>query len=234
MEEEDEYFVPLQDQRVFGAGVKRKRVNFIPAEASHPSSPPQSLAPAADRYLSIVLKDATSATNERATQLLSKDLEASTQTTHTDESVMCSVCALPLQILSDNFNSARHPHEASLTHQVCLEHSHPPSHIDRTRPGLKYLSSYGWDPDSRLGLGAAGEGIRTPIRGKIKNDTVGLGVDLKKTGSKGSVVPKKVEKLDAKKVRMTEEVGRRNGEKLRELFYTNDDVERYLGAGPCV
>lgn len=229
MEEEDEYFVPLQDQRVFGAGVKRKRVNFIPAEATPPSFPPQNVAAVANRYLSIVFKDTNSATNESATQLSSKDAEASPQFTYANESAICSVCGLSLQNLSDNFGSARHPHEASLTHQACLEHSHPPSHLDRTRPGLKYLSSYGWDPDSRLGLGAAGEGIRTPIKGKIKNDTVGLGVDLKRIGSKGVGVPKD-EKLDAKKVRMTEEAGRRKGEKLRELFYMNNDVERYLGA----
>ena len=231
MEEEDEYFLPLQDQRVFGAGVKRKRVNFVPAEACPPSTPPPKVVAAADRYLSIVLKDAKSAKNKRATQLSSKDVEASTQITDTDKPLVCSVCGLPFQISSDNFGSTRHPHEASLAHQVCLEHSHPPSDIDRTRPGLKYLSSYGWDPDGRLGLGAAGEGIRAPIKGKIKNDTVGLGVDLKKKEPKGIGV-QKIEKLDAKKVRMKEEAGRRKGEKLRELFYMNDDVERYLGAVP--
>ncbi|KAL9116770.1 MAG: hypothetical protein Q9187_006701 [Circinaria calcarea] len=233
MEEEDEYFVPLQDQRVFGAGVKRKRVKFIAAETTPFPSPPPIITAASERYLSIVLKDTNPATNEKATRPFSNAVEASTQFSSADESLICSICGLPFQIPSNDLSSTRHPHEASLAHQVCLTHSHPPSHIDRTRPGLKYLSSYGWDPDSRLGLGAAGEGIRTPIKGKIKNDTVGLGVDLKKKGSKVIGV-QKVEKLDAKKVRVKEEIGRRKGEKLRELFYMNEDVERYLGASSMV
>ena len=41
---------------------------------------------------------------------------------------------------------------------------------------------------------------------------------------------KEAEKLDAKQVRRMEEVGRRKGERLREMFYRSDDVERYLGA----
>lgn len=233
MEEEDEYFVPLQDQRIFGAGVKRKRVKFIAAETTPSPSPLPNITAASDRYLSIVLEGTDPAKNEKATQLLSNTGEASTQISSADKPLMCSICGLPFQISSDDLSSTRHAHEASLAHQVCLTHSHPPSHIDRTRPGLKYLSSYGWDPDSRLGLGARGEGITTPIKGRIKNDTVGLGIDLKKTGSKAIGI-QKVEKLDAKKVRMKEEIGRRKGEKLRELFYMNDDVEIYLGAGPMV
>lgn len=49
---------------------------------------------------------------------------------------------------------------------------------------MRYLSSYGWDPDSRLGLGATGrEGIREPVRTRPKNDTVGLGMNLDRSGS---------------------------------------------------
>lgn len=42
---------------------------------------------------------------------------------------------------------------------------------------------------------------------------------------------KKLEKLDAGKVRKMYEKDKRHGERLREMFYRNDDVERYLGGG---
>lgn len=109
---------------------------------------------------------------------------------------------------------------------VCLKHSHPPPDFDRTRPGLKYLSSYGWDPDSRLGLGASGEGIRAPIKVKIKNDTLGLGIELQ-DGVKAQI--KKKESLNAKQARRKDSENKKKGEKLQELFYGNDDLQKYLG-----
>ena len=66
-----------------------------------------------------------------------------------------------------------------------------------------------------------------PIKGKEKHDTVGLGVDLGLKERKKNL--KKVEKLDAGRIRKREEVGRRKAERLNELFYRNGDVERYLG-----
>ena len=63
---------------------------------------------------------------------------------------------------------------------------------------------------------------------KAKNNTVGLGINVGKQKGK-RVMEKRVEKLDAKKVRKMEEVGRRKGERLKEMFYRNEDVERYLG-----
>ena len=223
--DEEEYFIPLQDQRVFGAGIKRKRVNFVHPEKPSTSTPPQSspTGTSSDLYLSIVFnRPDPSATNDLPSP---STPENSTQTfcPEASSTPLCTICSLPLQVPS----TSTHPHEASLAHQVCLAHSYPPSYLDRTRPGFKYLTSYGWDPDSRLGLGATGAGIRVPIKGKVKNDTVGLGVEFGKKGKK--VIDKKVEKLDAKKVRKMDEVGRRKGERLREMFYRNDDVERYLG-----
>lgn len=76
-----------------------------------------------------------------------------------------------------------------------------------------------------------GEGIRIPIKRTPKNDTVGLGVDAKGDGRKRVSMTKQTEKLDAGRVRKEEERGRRKGERLREMFYRNDDVERYLGGG---
>jgi hypothetical protein len=65
--EDEDYFIPLEDQRVFGAGIKRKRIPFVrPAyedstfkltsASSRDSSATQSRATSvADQYLSIVL-----------------------------------------------------------------------------------------------------------------------------------------------------------------------------------
>ena len=97
--------------------------------------------------------------------------------------------------------------------------------MDRSRQGFKYLSSYGWDPDSRQGLGATGKGIRAPIKAKVKNDTVGLGA---KTKEAAKPLDAKVERLDAKQVRKKDMEDRRKRERLQEIFYRNDDVEKYL------
>ncbi|MCJ1404039.1 hypothetical protein MMC11_007263 [Xylographa trunciseda] len=222
---EEEYLVPLQDQRVFGAGIKRKRVNFIPA-GSTPTV--QRISPlsetAAEKYLSIVLKDTSSNAFESDVQATPSSSSASTLSPEEPQLQLCDICNLPVQLELENPSTSR-PHEASIAHQVCLTHSHPPSHIDRTRSGLKYLSFYGWDPDSRLGLGTAGAGIRTPIKAKLKKDTAGLGTDGK---VKTQVAVRQLEKLDAGKVRKEEERRRMKAERLREKFYRNDDVERYL------
>ena len=67
-----------------------------------------------------------------------------------------------------------------------------------------------------------------PIKAKMKNDTVGLGVELRET-KKGP--EKKVELLDAKKVRKKDLEDQKKRVKLQQMFYGNDDVERYLGGG---
>lgn len=238
-EEEDEYFVPLTDQSVFGAGIKRKRVHFVSStslSATTSAAPPPSKSDknndVADTYLSIVLKhhnDHLPSSSEDA-HPQSKISTTTPQGRAGDE--ICSICQLPLSSSGDNTNTARaeiKPHESSLAHQVCLKHSHPPSHLDRERPGLKYLSSYGWDPDARVGLGAEGrEGIRAPIKGVMKKDTVGLGVINKK---KAIVENKEVKKLDAKQIRTKELEARKKGERLRQMFYGKEDVEKYLGEG---
>ena len=218
MARDDEYHIPLQEQRVFGAGIKRKRIDFVPAQPSLPQqSQPSTSINAGENYLSIVFGNAGTQTpldSDRKNALIPA-LAAAPR---------CDICNLPL--ISANVTST--PHETSLVHQVCLAHSHPPSHLDRQRKGLKYLSSYGWDPDSRLGLGAKGEGVRIPLKAKAKNDTVGLGV--KRAVRKREIVEKKkVERLDAKGVRKMELEGRKKAERLQQIFYGNEDVERYLG-----
>ncbi|KAI9798045.1 MAG: hypothetical protein M1835_005048 [Candelina submexicana] len=223
--DEEEYFVPLQDQRVFGSGIKRKRVQFVPgaSDTSFIEPPQKSTNPKAigDHYLSIVIskaKRASAASSQQDPEL-------------TPSAPVCEICNLPLPTINEPSAPTTRPHESSLAHQICLTHSYPPSHLDRARPGLKYLSSYGWDPDSRLGLGATGDGIRIPIKGKAKNDTVGLGIDMKKLKKRGDGVRAKEEKLNAKEVRRTEDQGRKRREKLQEMFYQSEDIEKYLGLG---
>lgn len=237
MESDEEYLVPLQDQRVFGAGIKRKRVPFVPARTDSPSlstrSPSSSIG---DHYLSIVLKDTGPARGDDGPEefkpehvgAIAEGHMAAVSLEDSAEPVLCEICRLPIEHTSRILLSNSRPHEASLSHQVCLAHSHPPSHLDRTRKGLQYLSSYGWDPDSRLGLGVAGEGIRVPIKAKPKNNTVGLGAQINLQARKPS---EKKQKLDAKQVRQEELQARRKRERLQELFYRNDDVEKYLGSG---
>ena len=212
----------------FGAGLKRKHVQFVAAEEPKSAQDTVSVVPstsAGDRYLSIVLKKngSTSAntTGAQADGTL-VSLAPSNGTSDDNSPVLCEICKLPIE------SAASKPHEASIAHMVCLNHSHPPSHLDRDRQGLKYLASYGWDPDSRMGLGAAGEGIRAPIKVKPKHDTVGIGVDLekiKRTPEKRHML------LNAKQARKKYIEDRRKGEKLQEMFYRDDDVERYLGSG---
>lgn len=276
--EDDDYFLPLEDQRVFGAGIRRKRVQFVPSaetlnttddvsnasQAARQSSEPA--ASIADRYLSIVLpKEAKTPSKPEDTQREqteeleeeealrssappslptttispSQDLSSLKGPASTPETAeRCEVCNLPLvpavsQTASSSSDGKKIlPHEASLVHQLCLSHSHPPSHLDRTRHGLRYLESYGWDPDSRLGLGAPGrEGIREPIKSRVKNDTVGLGVKIDPVKAKAPVKDAKVQKLNAKEVRKMEMEGKKKRERLQEMFYRNEDIERYLGGG---
>ena len=76
-------------------------------------------------------------------------------------------------------------------------------------------------------MGASGQGIQFPIKTKPKDDKMGIGVVLPKVSERRK--KEKVEKLDAGKVRKMHEKDKRRAEKLREMFYRNDDVERYLG-----
>lgn len=224
---DDEDSTPYEVQRLFGAGIKRKRVAFVPAGTLSTAAPEETNPPTftGDQYLSLVLKNGSPSKSPSQTDTeVSDGLESTSLEQRGSKGIICEICNLPFQ---DSDNATTTSHEASIAHQVCLKHSYPPSHLDRERQGLKYLSSYGWDPDSRLGLGASGEGIRVPIKAKAKNNTVGLGVDLKEPKD---MPQEKVEKLDAKRVRKRELEDRRKMEKLQQIFYGNDEVEKYLGS----
>jgi hypothetical protein len=78
-----------------------------------------------------------------------------------------------------------------------------------------------------MGLGATGQGIQIPLKPKPKYDTAGLGVklDMGRAVSKRKPEPK----LDAKQVRKLEMDKRRKGEKLSEMFYRNESIQKYMG-----
>ncbi|KAG8527479.1 uncharacterized protein KY384_007631 [Bacidia gigantensis] len=211
-----------EERSIYGASLKRKRIDFVPATSTtnveEAQKPFRNLG---DQYLSIVLKEGGSSTVARSGRFETSNTKRSLKLR---SATVCDICNQPIEASEDSKAAPLECHDLSLAHQVCLQHSYPPSHLDRNRQGLKYLSSYGWDPDRRVGLGAAGEGIRAPVKVKVKKDTVGLG--MKVPEGKQVIAPVS---LDAGKVRKREELERRRGKRLQEMFYRNDDVEKYLG-----
>ena len=207
---DDEYEVPRRDQRFFGAGVKRKRIQFVASTgepAGTQSLPNMSRDSASKRYLDIVLKH-----SDETGRSSSGDVASS-------EQQECEICHRPLLR-----EEATVPHETSIAHQICLQHSHPPSHIDRTRRGLAVLEGHGWSPDSRLGLGPEGVGRLHPVKAVKKPERAGLGARLEEMKA-----VKKPVRLDAGKVKLLQLEGKRKAEKLRNAFYRSEEVEKYLG-----
>ena len=232
---DDDYkYVPLTEQRVFGAGIKRKRIDFVPASTTGtsaiPSNPSTNMG---NHYLSIVLPKAVAVVEPKEQQ----DQPAES----TESLATCPICQQPVSKASRSAEKATpNSHESSIAHQVCLEHSHQPSHLDREHVGLKYMASYGWDVDGRRGLGAREEGIRAPIKVKEKKDTAGLretadgedDEDVAASKRKRHVV-KKVEKpavLNARELKQKDIEDRKRMERLRQSFY-GPDLEQYLGPG---
>lgn len=241
-DDDDEYEIPLRDQRYFGAGLKRKRVRFVPSteqtqsigSTSLPTTPRASSA--ADRYLSIVLGQSNTAERassapaaEHVTPVVAQAKEPDTlgkDAASREPKSLDDTAALYCDLCRRNIaaNVSRAAHESGIAHQISLQHSHPPSHVDRDRKGLAVLQDHGWDPDSRLGLGAKGEGILQPIKAVDNPHKAGVGARL----APASVKEKPV-KLDAGKVRRLEQEGKKKAERLRNSFYMSDDVQKYLG-----
>lgn len=220
--------VPLQHRKPFGSGLRRNEIKFVPAsnegteaeKAQRDKSKGQSIS---DFYLSMVLKkpEATATPKEPA------------------KPPVCDICSMPLTSADDNASSSTSsrkpagPHEASIAHQVCLAHSHPPSALDRSRMGLTVLSAQGWDPDARAGLGAAGQGTQYPVKAKPKEDRLGVGVVVPKDGAakKKEREKEKPKLLDAKKVRKMAAEDRKRADRLQKELFGRVDLERYLGPG---
>ena len=164
--------IPLQDKRVFGAGIKRKRVQFVRSNDSTTTTdtPTTSSEPSAsDFYLNLVLPKAKtkstsspSAISQKTTSNNADEKEAppskdSVINSKVDQSdtpaptqgalqaqIVCETCRLPIDT-----SSSTKPHQALFAHQLSLPHSHPPSCLSRTHPGLRILQSQGWRSEER-------------------------------------------------------------------------------------
>jgi hypothetical protein len=226
--DDEEYEVPLRDQRYFGAGIKRRRVQFVSsssAESTVQSLPTTPGLSASDQYLSIVFNKRQPTERAASAPPSATDAETSAEGDANKDTatqpVECEICHKPV-----TDEESKLVHDSSIAHQICLKHSHPPSHLDRRRRGLAVLESYGWDVDGRRGLGVGEGGILYPIKAKENPDRAGLGLDLTKI-KKVDVV--KAPKLDAGKVRAKEKENKKRASQLRDAFYRTDDMEKYLG-----
>lgn len=204
----------------FGAGTQKKYIAFVPESRSNDrkeATKPNNLG---DKYLSIVLgkEDAPLSLD---TTLPPQSCGDSSQAL---ENATCAICG-GLVEADESAEDAPALHDLSVAHQVCLEHSYPPSHLDHRRRGVKYLRAHGWDINGRKGLGANETGRLAPVRARAKHDTVGLGVNV-------PLKQQHVDKprlLDAGKIRKMDDADRSKHQKLQRLFYQSDDVSRYLG-----
>lgn len=224
--------VPLQHRRPFGSGLRRNEIKFVPASNGDPDvsrhqqnkTNGQSIS---DFYLSMVLKKPESA--------------AATTEKEPAKARICDICSIPVSAAakenntssgttnSGNNRRSAGPHEASIAHQVCLAHSHPPSALDRSRMGLTVLAAQGWDPDSRAGLGLEGQGTQYPVKVKPKEDRLGVGVVVPKAGGPAKKEREKPKLLDAKKVRKMAAEDRKRADKLQRELFGRVDLEKYLG-----
>ena len=215
--------VPLHHKKAFGAGIKRQRVEFVRArdpdeDAVGTIAKANNGAAIGDLYASLVLMKPTADSNSE-----SKEPSTTATPTHkddTDEYPICPVCDLPITTTAAK-------HSASLAHQVSLEHSHPPSHLDRTRMGLRALESHGWDPDSRRGLGLEGEGMRFPVKLSAKEDTLGIGATIPEVKVEEKK-PKPLPMMNKREIKQERVRERKRAERLQAELYGRVDVEAYL------
>lgn len=224
--QEDYDDVPLHRKQPFGAGLKRKKVEFVRAQESDVTAAvaaeqKASAAAVGDFYASIVLGAKKKAENDPASEDKQEEEKPGPEK-------ICDVCALPIV-------SSVAEHNASLAHQVSIQHSHPPSHLDRSRMGLRTLNSQGWDPDARVGLGREGEGLRFPIKVVAKDDTLGIGavVPAAAEAAAGRREEERREKksLSAREMKAVRLREKEKAERLQQEIYGRVDVEKYLRGG---
>ncbi|QPH17996.1 hypothetical protein C2857_002945 [Epichloe festucae Fl1] len=219
-DDDDDDNIPLHHKKPFGAGLKRKRVEFVRATetdngiaASTQASPNSAVG---DLYASIVLggDERPKSASAPATRLGTPRAESSTMDAKTS---ICAVCSLSI-------TTSAKEHEASVAHQVNMPHAHPPSALDRSRMGLRALESLGWDPDARRGLGRQGEGVRYPIKVKAKDDTLGIGATVAEK-VKQEEPPRK---LTGKELKAAMARDKQRAERLQAEIYGRVDVESYI------
>jgi hypothetical protein len=102
----------------------------------------------------------------------------------------------------------------------------PPSALDRSRMGVRTLTSQGWDMDAHEGLGREREGIRHPIKVKEKSDKLGIGATtLRPQDKKKEKPPRPINKKELKRHRAKEQ---QRNERLQREILGGVDVEKYL------
>ncbi|KAK3390417.1 hypothetical protein B0H63DRAFT_465557 [Podospora didyma] len=204
--------IPLQHQRPFGSGLWRRPIAFVPEcgdDGEQKEDAPKTVhgQNLGDWYLSLVLPgDEKSASDD------------STKASTTGPRI-CEICQGPFE---DDTEEGKMRHHLSLTHQLSI---HPPSSIDRSRMGLAYLSKYGWDPDSRQGLGVEQQGILHPIKAKPKISNLGIGIVVPK--NLPPQPPKKDPLLDAGKARKQAAEDKRRLERIRQELYRDNKLQKY-------
>ncbi|EPE02529.1 g-patch domain containing protein [Ophiostoma piceae UAMH 11346] len=212
--------VPLHRLPGFGTGLHRQRVTFVKAgeaPVDKPATPATSGGGSvSDVYLSIVMGGSIKTAKEEGTKAAS---------------AVCEICRLPTtpSASSSSSSSAPNHHDACLVHQVALEHSKPPSSLDRGRFGLAIMSAQGWDPDSGRGLGRDQQGMPYPIEAKKRLERQALGDkrkdDKTKNGAKKTLDTRPRTKKDIKRM---EEEKRRRHNRLHEQIMGNSDLDKYL------
>lgn len=203
---------PFTSHTAYGRGLWKNPVAFVPAapEVKPTSSNTIDGQSVAQKYLAIMFPNGQ-------------------PTPNLDTYPLCGICGEPVKEADHRI------HFLSAAHQAALPRAPIPSAIDRTRMGLKYMQSHGWDVDARMGLGARGEGMLFPLVPKEKRDKLGLGIDKKaeerrrKLVSGASVAGKGEIRLDAGKIQKLAKVEKKKHENLQRMFYGNDEVEKYLG-----
>jgi hypothetical protein len=212
-DQDDEFELPPAKDH-FDFGFRRNAVKFLPASVSEAETPQQKNSGSilTDFYLSRGLISS----------------EKPSEDSDVPNAVLCEYC----KILVDPAKLSEH--QTSFKHELNRPHIYPPSAIDRTRKGVAFLQSKGWDPDSRKGLGASGEGILYPIKPKENSAKQGLGAPekpaaLKKQPKTESKVEKK---MNPKQKRKQEEQEKKwRDRQLHDLFYGRDnDLDAYFGS----
>ncbi|CAI6248172.1 unnamed protein product [Periconia digitata] len=202
---------PFAELPTFGRGLWKRPIKFISPAPISPTPVAPKTSSLADAYRAIVFPSGRPEPKSDAYPL-------------------CGVCGGPVTESSDRAHFLSHKHQAALPLAPI------PSGIDRTRMGLKYLEKYGFDVDSRVGLGASGQGRLFPIVPKEKRDKLGLGVNkrLQVEKRRRDTASPTNDKLDAGKMRKLAVKEKQKHERLQRMFYGDDKVERYLSGRPDV
>ncbi|KAK6363476.1 hypothetical protein TWF730_000908 [Orbilia blumenaviensis] len=114
-------------------------------------------------------------------------------------------------------------HVRTTAHMFSSKHSKTPHHWNRQSEGYKHMVKLGWDPDSRDGLGAKGQGTRYPVKATPKKDNLGIGAKPSKSirdnaDSVSDTNPKRPRLLTAKQMQRLEKAERAARQDLHDYL----------------